>query len=1364
MTMRSATWAAACDMFAGHKTKLKRRYERQSERLLGPAWRYTVAGSAPPSVVALMKAACRSAPSRSEFRGCKSVSTERRKTTHSIRSQVNASVHGSLCAGRVAKDPFSKRGEGYFGSSSDAYNCASADPLVEFLKQDDEEAVVLLAMWTSLRRCCTHASEMSEYLSLSVRWCFHRLIRMRAITAAVHFYYRLLSLGVHLQQWDVLLLLKSLPYEHYTAVVDFRKESEKRYRNPNVKRGRPISSIEGNMIDGEEEGGVDSGYARRSDGSTGSKNLSGPTLETSTTEAFASLSANHSVGAAGSSSWKARTTETNLDDGGNEFLNEQPEWVKRWIFYEASMGNVDLYGSGGSYTSQYHCAGSTTPTRSQDGAKSASFTSSVLEEVNNIVIFLNHLVLLHDGARVVAAHPGAGPSCCLQRDGVTVRRASQRRYWAEALQIAGLFLTAQPAKVAEGMFREDVVCASSALRTVFIRAVCASNSWRVALQCLQVSNSYGLTFTKGEYMKLFLPVAVAEPWIRSRVVERFVARSIIPELLGESSNGYACRALWLAHASYHKGDSIDSYIDFMHDSATTLPGCVRRCMVDLKLAVSLLYIDVSRRRTTTADQQVQAPSVRLGIYFSESNPGSSGGWPRHGFDKTDASNGADNALLPLELQDSFILQSLVLSRVVALASVCAASQGDFFELSTLLADVLYGHRGLWGMFFELYVARDGNHEVAHHAPERSRIGCYVTLCLLEVVIALFGVRGTSRHAGQGARMLEVTHISFFLGLLAEAIGTISAHEARKENLLRLTPVILSKIDKLTKVVFIHLRIYPCNEKVLFGSVSEEVVDVLALLLRIQLLASRRVGSSHQHVNATTRSLLRIVLRPGSALSKHLTNRLTHHQRHELESLLSRPCRKRDLKTSTSACGASKPRPKMRVSSPEGRAAAGATAGVHTVVYNLVLRQENSKAALERELTAHLHRVDWVSALIVLRVVLQLKLPSRTLTVHFFASVLSRLCVEPRQTRTSLWLQAAGVFWEAVNHTTDRSKQDGGSHTFCDQAPVSLTHERCVLTELLVPLVRICVLTGRRDVGWDWVRRFDAMRESVGAGVGHEVVSVQAKSVLGDRHALDKCIGLLQRCCHPGEGGGTPLGVTLDTLLCDVAARHPSWHVALQALHGHFFKTDLSDCSFTARLPLPAAEATLRILFRAPTNLSNTALRLWELQGEIWNLACANALLLILVRQRRWILALKHAAEMFPAVKTATIKSSERKPADVATFPKDDENKEKIFFLLHSLRACATGGRTEEAAELYDCLKGLLETTGSQQEATRVDNGGAVDRTTRCVGDMDLLMSSCGEQPAQLSNYGNDERMRLVVRQARAYFLRAMTKVALSHKK
>lgn len=49
---------------------------------------------------------------------------------------------------------------------------------------------------------------------------FHKLLQYRAIAAAMQLYEQLITIGVHLRQSDVLMMLQNLPYEHITILGD----------------------------------------------------------------------------------------------------------------------------------------------------------------------------------------------------------------------------------------------------------------------------------------------------------------------------------------------------------------------------------------------------------------------------------------------------------------------------------------------------------------------------------------------------------------------------------------------------------------------------------------------------------------------------------------------------------------------------------------------------------------------------------------------------------------------------------------------------------------------------------------------------------------------------------------------------------------------------------------------------------------------------------------------------------------------------------------------------------------------------------------------------------------------------------------
>lgn len=1353
------TCVVACGLRSS-SSELKRRRIRQLERQYGPAWRYTAGWTSQLSPVGMFDAlevpvfpSNVAQPRELDHVGCASAP----RTTVVLRGLVqngNPRVKDSQPTSVLDEN------NAYFNPQHDAGTSSSDDPLFEFLRHDDEHSALLLAMWTSLYRCCVHASELSEFLAFRVRWFLHHLIHMRATAAAVRFYHRLLLLGVHLQKKDVSLLLSSLPYEHYVANVDFKGESKKKCSRFRTMRQADTTHVDKKSATNGDKGGT---VVFSGDGGTVGEEerlLFASTI--TSTGADTSCDTSARVCPAGDTCG-VESVDFELTPAGSRYLRDQPEWVKRWVLYEASMGNIDLYGEEKATTLRADKYVDSSSVGLDCGDECTPSEVKWAERCIDVVTLLNHLMLLHDGNHLIHRETRKRRVNGKGRSGITLRGEMQRHYWAEALQIAGAFLSARSSrgrerKAEEGQY--EVGCSvPPEFRSELCRALVAAGSWKVALRWLKVAEQYRVGFTHSEYARIFLCLAESEPWETSRAAERFVARNMIPLLPEETVCGYASRAMWLAHVCSQRDNRVEECLELMESTSGNLPACVKQSIVYIKLAASLLRVDADRFFAAAALQQFEAASIRLGVFHPAADLSQRHSPPIQLVTRDMASAGS-GALLTVQLQDSFVLVSIALPRVVELVSVAAASQEDEVQLATLLADVLYGPNGLWKFFSDVCLVGESKQLTSHRTSEVVRISLYMSLCLLKIGVALCRVVGHERQGVQGNPHLREKHLTLILGLLEESLGAIPARNAVEIKDRRIMLSLVATSAKLTKHVFRQIGVYPCNEKVIFGSFSEETSETVALMLRIHVLLWRRVSSLRRHLQLAAGSALRAVFRPTSELGKHVRGHIPRHQQQELDSMLAYGRLRKYGERRAGAAIATKPKSEARVHSPEDVARIKAVAKTHRVVYALTLQHVNNGAALERDLITYLSRASWDGALTMLHVSLHhLRLPHGTFGLPFFAGVLARLCKAPHRTK-SLWFQAIGVYWDAVEHVPRPHVSANTSHVVDSKSQLRL-HERNVLTQLLLPLLRFSVSTRQKEMGWSWMRRWDLMHKSDERDVEYEALSVWARSVLEDRSALNRCQRLMEKYQYQHmRQKNLPMIPPLENILCEVAVNHADWCAALHALETVFWTPQRGGDSITAPLPPQAATAVLRILCKAPTNLCNTARRLREIQGSCWDLRCANSLLLLLVRQRRWQLALQHVAEMLPVVQNGRQKSDVVGGNSVFDMCLEGDGKTELaLFLVHGLRACANGGRAEEAATLYDLVKQL---TGLEAVVRVADINveSSVTYALKRPEDMLFFMCNQSDQPQDTLACDEDERMRMLVGQARVYFLRAMTKKTL----
>ncbi|KEG14977.1 hypothetical protein DQ04_00231030 [Trypanosoma grayi] len=1354
------------DLHRAERVARSRRHARQMEQCFGPAWRYSTAAAAAAAFTTQGATVATSVIHKdgNELPGERQATADGEATKPNFKGNVassSAKINTELRERAVKLGLVSVERDVPHVEASYEGESSIQDPLLDFLENNEEDAALLLAMWTSLRRSCLYASEVSESLSLSARWFLHHLIHMRAIAAAVRFYQRLLMLGVQLQKWDVVVLLRSLPYEHSTTVTDLESNAwmqEKHMSHWSMKQIREKRQR------GESISSTNTAKPREGEASPHIPDILN-VQQDSKDDVATTTSSTYTVAA--SPQCAVPFTLTGARDGGTvrdspsvcdkktsivdtELFRRQPDWVKRWALYEASMGNMDFFDAndGTPATDVAEFSGSSV-TEGVEFDEDMLHASQEAGHIIEVTALLNHLMLLQDARRVVVSpHEHAKE----KRHHPVIRTrqlptAARRHYWAEALHVATAYLDSRPPSQHGAPLLAD-------FRHAMQRAVSASASWRISLRYLQAAEQFGVQLEERDYVKFLIMAVEAEPWVKNYSVERLVARQVMPHFSNETAAGYAAQAIWLGHICSVKADRPEDYVDLMECHTTNLPATIKEAMVRIKLAASHLRIEVDRYRAEVAAQRVLATSVRLGLFSQDGvltqqpqgrgilteQPGGSSSHERTG------------ALLSERLKDSYFLVCLGLPRVVALASITVVSHEDALQISALLVDSLYGHAGVWGIFSELYMAAEGD-VLARQAPERGHMVIAIALCVSRIALALCVTHVQLSSQQRGASLLTSKQLMLLLGMATEAVASVPSHVAGTVELRQPMASLRKSALKLTKAVISFLNLSPTSEKLLFGSTPDGTLECVVLVVRLLLLLY--ADSAAQLFPAATRFRLRALLRPTSGLGKQVRHQLRQKELRQLEHLLYGHTKRRSRTDSLSTSL------RLQTFSSDYVARIESTAKIHELVYAVALRYGNDTLAVERTLTSSLSAMCSEEAIILEQVALHhLRLRPGTLSVAFFINVLDRLrrgASSVTREGNSLWMQAVTVYWDAVEHTACRSLPSYSADVSNGHEPLE-QHERDVLSALLLPMMRLSMMTMRRDMGWVWLNRWVSLHHPAERNLEFRMLNIQARSALRDKRALQMCIKLLQdkqqqQQLQQGErvrNEKTPVVSSppaLESLLCEVAVGHADWRLALEGLLNAFVLNSV-ETGQAAPLPPGVVASLMRILCRAPINLSKTALHLRMRQGDQWRLEDANGLLLLLVRQRHWQRALQHVAEMLPVLDAA---GSDNVAADGR-----NSIMTQSYFLLHGLRACANGGCAEEAALLYDRLKVLLGEThsGGAAEAGAYGGGRSVEELLFTVHDSDGVskLTQAG---------GEDERLRTLVGHARHYFLRAMTKKSLT---
>jgi hypothetical protein len=514
------------------------------------------------------------------------------------------------------------------------------DPLLDFLDAHEEDAADLLVMWTSLHRSCVYASELSEMVVLQVRYFFHSLLHNRAIAAAMAFYYRLMGLGVQLQQSDLLLLLSSLPYENATTEAEQLRMAQERAimeqdrvtwarRRQEFKeaaqRTQASAHAAAHAVSGKGE-------------AEGERAMKDTTAESLVDAATAAVG----VAAVEGKSEKLTTplpprvgmaregeAEAHLPStiARKVAFSHQPEWVKRWILYEASMGMLDGLDSqegasppttAGQGTSS---AGSTGAVPSADVAASpfSSVTNSVeasrqsekASRVMELAAIVDHLRLLTLGAmqrddsalRLRARHAGAqraGTARALSAIRCAARSAAEKLYWREALRVVrNAFATPLWSAPLSSSSTAEPLALSGDVATTLQCMMRDAHTWEGALALLQLKAmpvfsgprqlqrevSMGRAEFRSGAVLFTALAAAAQPWKTQASVEEWMHGCMLPHLADQlriSDGGMASTdpiagavtaiyALWLSHLCGVKAARPEQFITMVEEVAQYLP-------------------------------------------------------------------------------------------------------------------------------------------------------------------------------------------------------------------------------------------------------------------------------------------------------------------------------------------------------------------------------------------------------------------------------------------------------------------------------------------------------------------------------------------------------------------------------------------------------------------------------------------------------------------------------------------------------------------------------------------------------------------------------------------------------------------------
>ncbi|KAK7201719.1 hypothetical protein NESM_000237300 [Novymonas esmeraldas] len=1537
---------AGCDGVR-HERRLSQRQMRQRERRWGPLWRYKGKGHSPftvsnpllttPQLRAtapspLLSPAPLSAPLHSfdshavQMWRDSAASAQVQPPAPRLGSTlavggaaeaVHDGSHGAPCAaGRTAT-----------GVSSGV--AAPTDPLVAFLESNEEDAALLLAMWTSLHRSCVFGSAVSESALLHVRFFFHSLLRSRAVAAAVHWYYRLVGLGVQLQQSDLMLLFASLTYENAasTEAAQLRRAAENAAAEED--RRRWVQRRRQYRESAERTRASATATQQQSSAQQAAATAAPPTAASATSPSGVMDEAD---GGRDGDAYPPNNIARRVA------FHQQPEWVKRWILYEASMGTLDGLdtcddGSGGesatATATEAEAEAPPSPSPDDEALWAVTAESSEAARVMGAMALVEHLRVLAMGAmqrdQLAATAAATAASGARRRGGALRQRhryvppslsssasdSTARSYWREALQLArNVYVDSPCLTVRSSAGDRDLPSPPSAARAPLLPESTAVSlqamlrdvqSWEGALALLRLTTPATSRGAGDRVTAIDMSVdcfqratalfgaaaSVSQPWKAQAGLESWMHRVLLPRLAchetAESTRApshsgspaaaaattAALRALWLSHLCAVKASRPDEFVALGEEAVAYLPAPAAQRAVygDLATAAAVVAtyaatsIDHLLRAVEEAEQRrrvsdVLATSVRSGAYrVAKQRDEESGTAPEGRGIPTpvpSVASAAHTPHLPGELADVFVVCCAALKEAVWLRFTAAASTNRVAvtaEVLHFLEHHLHGPAGLFVIFSLRYrhaapgsttTTKTSSSSSTTSASERAYASCVLATMLLQLVQLLCAPPGRPQrrfgaHLWNGAELVLLAELAATVleGVSADAVQQVPWRWALEGRLAGLAAAAAATWRTVVRELQIHSK----SEKVAFGAVPEDVVQLLALLARVfnsasELAAFSRPRKAHSPSSSSSssslvwRSLLltcsprtllgvQLCLASSSALGRRVRQRLSRRDVNSLDRWIQPPRSRRPAVSRLRGGPAEAAVVTSRLAA-EARAAAMAgevgrnisrdfplAVGLRDSVYGIVRRESTSAgvgAALQQLARA---TTGWKASLALWQLATKdVGLARGTCDIGFFATTLERVTQDLTESTeavarsslqhrggrpargsvgpSNLWLRAIDVFWSAVDHAggTTTAAAAASTNTAVAEAllpstggtslagvvpphlvaPVATAEaqERAVLARLLLPLLRFSQAVRRRDVGQRWRRAWEAQYSpQERRQPGWREQNIKALSLLGDPTALPRCVAEYSVCGS-------------ESLLCSVAVRHGDWHAALQALlHTYGAVEERLD---TGQRYSPAVALTLlALLAKSPMNLSNTAMRVRAVQGDAWDVPCGIAVVQLLLRSRRWRLALSHADEALALPEMQHVRAVVAGDSQARTLTTRSVG-EYANLLTLALQAAAVGGVGDRAPVYYDAFKALARHVDADDT---VDDGQQRGHETAGSDDQDgleqgLSMASAsiaGTQRARVAQGEDDDAAREVVRElaprARLLFFRAMTKKLLS---
>ncbi|KPI86765.1 hypothetical protein ABL78_4182 [Leptomonas seymouri] len=739
------------------------------------------------------------------------------------------------------------------------------------------------------------------------------------------------------------------------------------------------------------------------------------------------------------------------------------------------------------------------------------------------------------------------------------------------------------------------------------------------------------------------------------------------------------------------------------------------------------------------------------------------------------------------------------------------------------------------------------------APERPYVSTVLAVTLLEMVPLFCAPPSQSGHFGRPPANRDTLLLLVEFARRA-VDGIQPAHikiapwrwavEARIAELIKVTA-------RTLHVMVRELDVQPRNERVMFGAVPQRDLQLLAELARLIIktsdLASTQLQQRSHHrsevhcpvwkiltVTASPHVLqgVQLCFRKSSPIGSRVRYHLTSHEGHRLDELLA-TCRSRSRVVRNSSnmksvlpcrvgCLDAGRIPRTPMTDNDFVLAVAMRDAVYTSV-QCAVTTESLRGSLQKLASAS---ASWKASLLLCQLVTKdVGLAKGTCDMNFFTTVLARMTSDIAERKSvavaaamqsgsgapslrrsrgkgnggaraaaaavrvgpaSLWLNAIDVFWSAVDHNagnpadpTEHLRSPAFTPEDNDQRLTGAERqERAVLAELLLSLIVFSRTINRTDLGRQWRRTWAAKfstAEKKSALFRRQ--NIMALSALGDRSALERCVSDYDALDHD------------DALLCQVAAQHSDWQRALEAVfkvHGVMEDKERTQSPY----PLEVARTLITLLSRSPKNLSNTAMRLERLQGREWDAECSAGVVRLLLRARRWSLALQHVSialtqqpalqRIHASITSATAASgaadgSSSCPSLVLTH---QEAVHYVSLLTLALQATAIGGDSTTAPLYYDALKVALQCVfqPALESGAAARSNSAVDGaagSTFASGGLDAVFemastSGTAVPDASVAQFDAEEvqsraELRELAARARLLFFRAMTKKMMSMK-